>query len=319
MKIAYLYDHPTWSERLIDCFHNNGIDLQLINVDELTFNTGSLDMDFRMLVNRVNVMPYEKRDPAIAFHTMHFLNWLELSGVRVVNGARTHYIGASKAMQNGIFSVLGLDAPQAIAIYKTEDTLKAAEKIGFPVIVKPNIGGSGSNIARFNSSSELALAIEYKLIDFGVDGSGLVQKYIHSDGYVYRVEILGDELFYSIKQKIVESKFNYCAAEGCSTDSNNTEHGEEFDYCAIEPSHQIQLHDVSQKILQQVISIIKKTGADIGGIEYFINRETGKPCYYDFNPYSNFVSQGEALLGFSPEQRFVNYIKSLYQVTSNEI
>ena len=136
---------------------------------------------------------------------------------------------------------------------------------------------------------------------------------------MYRVEILGDELFYSIKQKIVESKFNYCAAEGCSTDSNNTEHGEEFDYCAIEPSHQIQLHDVSEAILRQVIRIIKKTGADFGGIEYFINRETGKPCYYDFNPYSNFVSQGETLLGFSPEQRFVDFIKSLYQTSSNEI
>jgi len=38
MKIAFLYEHPTWSEKLIDCFHNNDINLQLINIDELTFD-----------------------------------------------------------------------------------------------------------------------------------------------------------------------------------------------------------------------------------------------------------------------------------------
>jgi len=311
MKIAFLYEHPTWSEKLIDCFYKNDINLQLINIDELTFDTDGFDLDFDLLINRVNVMPYEKRDPAIVFHTLHFLNWLDLSGVRIINGARTHYIGSSKAVQNGIFSMLNLDTPQAIAIYKNKDALKAAEKIGFPVIIKPNIGGSGSNIARFNSSVELKLAIDQKLINLGVDGSGLVQKSIYSDGYVYRVEILGDELFYSTKQKIVENKFNYCAIEGCNINTRNTEQGEEFDFCALQSSNQIQLHDVPQEILQEVIQIIKQTRADFGGIEYIINRETGKPCYFDFNPYSNFISNGEAFLGFSPEQRFVDFIKSL--------
>ena len=126
MKIAFLYEHPTWSEKLIDCFHNNDINLQLINIDELTFDTDSFDIDFDLLINRVNVMPYKRRDSAIVFHTLHFLNWLELSGVRIINGARTHYIGSSKAVQNGIFSMLNLDTPQAIAIYKNKDALKAA-------------------------------------------------------------------------------------------------------------------------------------------------------------------------------------------------
>ena len=79
---------------------------------------------------------------------------------------------------------------------------------------------------------------------------------------------------------------------------------------AAEPANQIELVEVSDEILQQVIHIVKESGADFGGVEYFINQQTGKPCFYDFNPYSNFVSQGEALIGFSPEQRFVDFIKS---------
>ena len=51
MKIAFLYEHPTWSEKLIDCFHNNDINLQLINIDELTFDTDNFDIDFDLLIN----------------------------------------------------------------------------------------------------------------------------------------------------------------------------------------------------------------------------------------------------------------------------
>jgi len=57
MKIALLYDHPTWSEKLIDCFHNNDINLQLINVDELIFETDSFDIDFDLLINRIYFVP----------------------------------------------------------------------------------------------------------------------------------------------------------------------------------------------------------------------------------------------------------------------
>ncbi len=310
MKIAFLFEHPTWSDKLIECFRSNEIDLQLINVADLTFDTGHLDQDFHLLVNRVNIMPYEKRDSAVVFHTLHFLNWLELSGTRIINGARAHYIGASKAMQNGVFSKLGLDAPRAIAIYKIEDAIQAGEQIGYPLIIKPNIGGSGSDITRFGSANELARAVKDKSISLGVDKSGLVQEYIRSDGYVYRIEILGDQLFYAIRQKAVEDKFNYCAAEGCSVEPDHPQQEKEFDFCAAEPANQIELFEVSDIILQQVIQIVKESGADFGGVEYFINQKTGKPCFYDFNPYSNFVSQGEALIGFSPEQRFVDFIKS---------
>lgn len=70
MKIALLYEHPTWSNQLIQCFRKNGIELKLLNIDELIFDTGQLDMDFDLLINRVNVMPTEQRDSAVVFHTL---------------------------------------------------------------------------------------------------------------------------------------------------------------------------------------------------------------------------------------------------------
>ena len=109
---------------------------------------------FDCAINRINIMPSAARNPNIVFHTLHYLNWLELTGVRVINGARSHFIGASKVMQNGVFSSLGLAHPRAMAIYRQQDVLAAAEAVGYPVIVKPNIGGSGSGIAFYADKHE---------------------------------------------------------------------------------------------------------------------------------------------------------------------
>ncbi len=310
MKIALLYEHPTWSNSLIQTFQSNGIYLKLVNVADLSFHTDKNRPDFNFAVNRINIMPSSGRNSSIVFHTLHYLNWLEAMGVNIVNGSHAHLVGASKAIQNGIFSKLELHCPQAVAVYRTQDILKAAEAIGFPLIIKPNIGGSGSGIVKFDAYDELETAIQSDNVNLGIDGTGLVQEYIQSDGYVYRIEILGGRIFYSIKQKMMTHTFNYCAADGCSVSQTPENKDSSFDYCALNQESRIQPFEADEKIVAQVISIVHHAGANLGGVEYLMDTKTGTPCFYDFNPYSNFVSNGQALLGFSPEQRFVDYIKS---------
>lgn len=316
MSIALLYEHPTWSDALIETFRSNGIDLKLINVADLSFRPDIERPNFDFAVNRVNMMPSSGRNPSVVFHTLHYLNWLETMGVTIVNGSQAHFAGASKALQNGLFSKLGLHCPQAVAVYQAQDILKAAESIGFPLIIKPNIGGSGSGIARYDSYNELETAVKSGKVDLGIDGTGLVQEYIHSDGYVYRIEILGNRLFYSIKQKMMAHTFNYCAADGCSVTRAPEAKAASFDHCALNQEARIQTFEADETIVAQVISIIQSANADLGGVEYLMDTKTGRPCFYDFNPYSNFVSNGQTLLGFSPEQRFVDYIKDTYQKKS---
>ncbi len=311
MNIAFLYEHPSWSDTLLETFQARAIELNKINVAELSFETEIQSEKFDLAINRINIMPSENRRPEVVFQALHYLNWLELSGVRVVNGARSHYIGTSKAMQNGIFSSLNLHCPRAIAIYRAEDAVSAAENIGYPIIIKPNLGGSGAGVAKYDNLAELKAAIKIKSVDLGVDRTGIVQEYIESDGFVYRVEILGEKLFYSIRQPIQEGSFNYCAADGCAADSEQINESEAFDFFVIEAEPRIEVYKPEQAVVDNVIGIIKSCSADVGGVEFLINNKTGLPCYYDFNPYSNFVSNGEALLGFSPEQRYITFITNL--------
>ena len=324
MQIAYLHEHPTWSERLLSVLQRRIPGVKPVNVAEHHFDTDIHHCKFSAAINRVNIMPSAHRLPQVVFQTQHYLSWLELSGVRVINGARAHATGSSKALQNGVFSSLDLAYPNSIAIYRQEDAVAAADRIGYPVIVKPNIGGSGSGIGLYENYEELKQAVQIRALDLGVDRTGLVQQYIRSDGYVYRVEVLGDTLFYSIKQPIVEGEFNYCAADGCSTDTQKpaadtmqiSQSESDFDFCVLGGADGIQLHTPPPDVVQNVVSILKKCDADFGGVEYFIDTNTGQPCYYDFNPYSNFVSNGENLLGFSPEERFTDFVCQILDIKS---
>src|SRR5260370_15231268 len=71
---------------------------------------------------------------------------------------------------------LGLPYPKARVINHPSQALDAAEAIGYPVVIKPNIGGSGAGIERFNAPNELRGAVEENRLYFWIDSTALVQE-----------------------------------------------------------------------------------------------------------------------------------------------
>src|SRR5258708_36666339 len=53
---------------------------------------------------------------------------------------------------------LGLGYPKARVIHRASQASAAAEGLRFPVVVKPNIGGSGIWVGKFNTKEHLAEA-----------------------------------------------------------------------------------------------------------------------------------------------------------------
>src|SRR5258708_21255693 len=79
-------------------------------------------------------------------------------------------------MQLTTLERLGLPYPKARVINHPSQALEAAEAIGYPVVLKPNIGGSGAGIERFNSRDELHSAGEANRLYFGIDSTAPVQE-----------------------------------------------------------------------------------------------------------------------------------------------
>ncbi len=114
---------------------------------------------------------------------------------------------------------MGLGYPKARVIHRASQAVSATEGLRWPVVVKPNIGGSGSGVKRFDSVESLAVASgEQDGIALGMDSTALVQEFIPArDSAIVRVEVVNGKYLYAIKIHITGETFDLCPADICRT------------------------------------------------------------------------------------------------------
>jgi glutathione synthase/RimK-type ligase-like ATP-grasp enzyme len=215
----------------------------------------------------------------------------------------------SKALQLDILAELGLPYPKARVINNAANAPAAARGLRFPIVVKPNIGGSGAGIARFDSPASLEEAAQSGRIDLGVDRVALVQELAPlRDGHITRVEVLNGKFLYGINVYPAEDSFNLCPADICQTTD-----GKELSRaaCAVDAQKngmRVEQFKPSREIVREIERIAERVNLDVGGIEYLIDDRDGRHYFYDINALSNFVADGRNVVGFDPFERLVDYL-----------
>jgi len=215
----------------------------------------------------------------------------------------------SKALQLEILNELGLPYPGARVINNPELAPRAARDLRFPVVVKPNIGGSGAGITRFDSAESLAAAAIAGTIDLGVDHVALVQELAPlRAGHITRVEVLDGKFLYAINVYPAEDSFNLCPADICQTTD-----GQQLSRsaCAVDaPKNGMRVEQFTppRGIVREVERIAARIELDVGGIEYLIDDRDGAHYFYDINALSNFVADAKNVIGFDPFAPLVDYL-----------
>ena len=152
------------------------------------------------------------------FYTLSYLAHLERMGVRVINGSEGFRNETSKALQLSLLETLGLPYPRSVVINHPSQAADAARGMRFPVVIKPNIGGSGVGIVRFDSPEQIEAAAREDKLQFGLDGTGIVQEFIPArGGHITRVETLGYKYLYGIKVFTAGDTFDLCPMDICKT------------------------------------------------------------------------------------------------------
>ena len=305
--IAVLFENESWMAPLFGALDLLGAPYEPVFVNDLSFDPAGPAPEWSLAVNKVSPSSY-LRGHARSIGVAHaLLPFLEERGIPVVNGSRAFALETSKARQLLLLAQLGIRAPAARVITDPAQAPLAAAALRYPVIVKPNVGGSGALMRRFETPGELQEGLGD--IDLGPDGSGLVQEFLESeDGAIRRVEFLDGEYLYTIRIATEPgTDFNLCPADICQVQESA-----EFDNCVVDAPAKKQLRidaaSAPAAVVDDVLRVGRAGGLDVGGVEYLVAARDGLPYVYDINALSNFVTDAPTLVGFDPHARFAEWL-----------
>jgi hypothetical protein len=306
--IAVYYEHPDWFRPLFERLAESGVPWTKMDARNHQYQAGSAE-EFSLLFNRMSPSAWQRGLGHCIFYTLDYLAHLEAQGVRVVNGYRAFAHEISKAQQLTNLEKLGLPYPRAAVINHPSQALGAAEAIGYPVVIKPNIGGSGAGIERFSLPEDLRRAVREDRLYFGIDSTALVQEaFSPRDGVITRIEVLGGKYLYAIRIHSTGESFNLCPADICQ----NTQ-GEELTRiaCPVDAPRsgmRVEAYHPPERVIEDAERIMELAGVEVGGIEYVTDDRTGRQLYYDVNALSNFVADPVRVIGFDPYARLADFL-----------
>jgi hypothetical protein len=217
--IAIYYEQPHWFKPLFAELERRAIPFEAIDATTHSYAIEDRpDARYSLVVNRMSPSAWNRGHGDAIFYTLGYLEHLEACGVRVINGSQAFRSELSKAAQLTLLHELGLDYPKARVIHRASQAVAACDGLRFPVVIKPNIGGSGAGVKRFDTPEQVAAAAEAGELQLGLDSTALMQEFIPAaGGYIVRCEVLDGKFLYAIKVHTTGETFDLCPADICRT------------------------------------------------------------------------------------------------------
>ncbi len=313
--LAILYEHPAWFEKVFAELDRRGTPYEKLHAPEHFFDLDSRVRSWPVLFNRMSPSAWRREHGSGLFYTLSYLSHVEALGTRVINGSKAFRHELSKALQLSLLQSLELPFPKSRVIHAPEQALPAARGLRYPVLLKPNIGGSGAGVVRFDRPEDLQRAVDGHQLALGFDHVGVLQEFIPArGGFITRVETLNGRYLYGIRVHLTGQTFDLCPADICQTTSGQdlTAPG-----CVVEASKaglRVEGYQPPAEVVRAVESIARGAGIDVGGIEYLVDDRDGQVYYYDVNALSNFVADARTVVGFDPFVRLVDFLEETIDV-----
>jgi len=311
VDLAFLYEHPQWFAPIFAELNRRSVPFQALYAPDHFYSVDdTAEPSFKVLFNRMSPSADTRQHGSGIFYTRSWLGHLELQGVRVLNGSKAFQYEISKALQHSLIQSLGLRYIPSRVIHQAAQAVEAAEGLRYPVVVKPNVGGSGAGIVRFDTKEDLAEAVREGRLTLGFDHMALVQEFVPArGGFITRVETLGGKYLYAIQVHLTGKTFDLCPADICQT-----ARGEALETaCVLEASKaglRVEGYTPPPEVIAAVEHIVQAAGIDVGGVEYIVDDRDGQVYYYDVNALSNFVADPLRVIGFNPFERLADFLEA---------
>ena len=294
VDLAVFYEHPDWFAPLFAALDRAGISYREIKAAGHIFDPADPALPAPLVLNRIAMSSFLRQNEHPIFYAQALFAQWEGLGARVLNGSAALALDASKARQLALIHRLGLAAPVTRVVHAREDLAAAANAIGFPLVVKADIGGAGAGIVRYDDAGALHEAIALGAVPASINGVTLVQDYVpRRHDRITRVETMGGRYLYALDIESDGDTFDLCPADACAVGR---------------PPVRFAQAQPPAALIAASEAIVRAAGIDIGGVEYLIDDRDGVARFYDINALSNFVASPLDVLGWDPHDRLVDWL-----------
>lgn len=282
-----LDEHPNWLQPLYDEFTKRDIQYKKIDISSSAYNPLKDDIDYSFYINRLSPSSGNRNHSSAFAFSLNYILYLESLGKRVINGSKTVILETNKALQASLLRSLNIPQPKSLVFNSVDEVKKSLNSLTFPLVAKPNLGGSGVGIQKFTSKKSLKETIKNKDLALPPDNLIVLQEFIQpKDNYIVRVETINGKVIYAMKV-FTSDTFNLCPSDSCDIDrfsSSQTDLG----YCVANPGDNVRFElykDIPKEIIKAVEKIVNKAELECGGVEYLVDKK-GDWFVYDINALS---------------------------------
>lgn len=290
--IVILHENEEWLVPLRAEFEKRDVEAKEWFLDTGVIPFSELPED-AVYYNRMSASSHTRGHRFAPELTRMALTWLENSNRTVVNGTRVLALEVCKLSQYAALQKAGLNVPKTQAVVGKELLADAAEKFAeWPLILKPNRGGKGLGVIKFDDVAGLKSYIDSDDYEEPLDGIWLLQEYIQpKQPHITRSEFVGQKFVYAVNVN-TEQGFELCPADVCSVDDA---------FCPTSESsaedNQPNKFTITQRfndheIIFALEAFLKANDIDVAGIE-FIEDAKGELYVYDVNTNTNYNQSAE--------------------------
>src|SRR5262245_21718033 len=197
--LAVLFEHPEWQKPLFAALERRGVRYAAVDLKQAAFSDADEPLA-PLYFNQASPSAYVRGNARAVPYALSYVRALAIRGVRVLNGADAFALELSKTAQAALLRSLGIPAPR-IWTFNHIDAIRARlHEIRFPVLLKPEQGGSGARIVLVESFAHLEALLKESPEHWLPDNLLLLQEYFPTDPEkgIVRMAFLGGVLLYAL-------------------------------------------------------------------------------------------------------------------------
>ncbi len=157
MRLTLLHTRVRVEERLlIDELERRGIAVEFVHADEAVLDLTAppeTPSEPHVLLDRC--LSHSKALAVVRAY--------ESRGAICLNPSSVTHVCGDKLLTTLALTDAGVPSPRTVAAFSHEGAIRAAEQLGYPVVIKPCVGSWGRMVGRLNDRDALEAVLEHKL------------------------------------------------------------------------------------------------------------------------------------------------------------